>query len=81
MNGQQILQPHQQRVIDELTELDERIGKLFGFTNSSIYNSLEESDRALLGIQLSVMQTYAQILHKRIQRFPPQRNDSGLAES
>ncbi|MBI6548616.1 crAss001_48 related protein [Xenorhabdus lircayensis] len=68
MNKQQI-QPHQQRVMDEATELDERIAKLSGFIGDSIYRKLEEIDRFLLDTQLSAMKMYSEILHKRIRRF------------
>ncbi|MDE9437380.1 hypothetical protein KKI95_15950 [Xenorhabdus bovienii] len=63
------MQPHQQRVIDELTELDEKIEKLSDFIGGAIYNELEETDRVLLAMQLSVMKAYSEILHKRINRF------------
>jgi hypothetical protein len=69
MNDQQTPQPHQQRVIDELVELDKKIKKLFSFAGSDIYNSLEEADRTLLDIQLSIMDTYSQVLRKRVSRF------------
>ncbi|MDE1483413.1 hypothetical protein KKJ17_07670 [Xenorhabdus bovienii] len=61
--------PHQQRVIDELAELDEKIEKLSDFIGGAIYNELEETDRVLLAMQLSVMKAYSEILHKRINRF------------
>ncbi|WFQ80496.1 hypothetical protein PXH59_04995 [Xenorhabdus sp. SF857] len=74
MNDQQTLQPHQQRVIDELAELNKRIEKLSGFIGGDIYNALEETDRYLLRVQQSAMYNYAEILHMRVKRFssPPQ---------
>ncbi|WP_340608319.1 crAss001_48 related protein [Xenorhabdus bharatensis] len=69
MNNQQTLQPHQQRVIDELAELDGRIAKLSDFIGGAIYKSLEETGQTLLGMQLSAMKAYSEILHKRIKRF------------
>ncbi|CDH04925.1 hypothetical protein KKJ25_12250 [Xenorhabdus bovienii] len=63
------MQPHQQRVIDELTELNEKIEKLSDFIGGAIYNGLDETDRVLLAMQLSVMKAYSEILHKRINRF------------
>ncbi|MDC9603518.1 crAss001_48 related protein [Xenorhabdus griffiniae] len=72
--NQQTLQPHQQRVIDELAELNERIEKLSVFIGSNTYNALEESDCYLLKMQRSAMYNYAEILHMRVKRFssPPQ---------
>ncbi|WP_340618706.1 crAss001_48 related protein [Xenorhabdus entomophaga] len=72
MNAQQpTLQPHQQRVIDELAELNERIEKLSVFIGGDIYNALEETDRYLLRVQRSAMYNYAEILHMRVKRFSP----------
>ncbi|MGJ0638047.1 crAss001_48 related protein [Xenorhabdus bovienii] len=63
------MQPHQQRVIDELTELDEKIEKLSDFIGDAIYKGLNETDRFLLAMQLSAMKAYSEILHKRVKRF------------
>ncbi|MDE9484355.1 crAss001_48 related protein [Xenorhabdus bovienii] len=69
------IQPHQQRVMDEATELDQKIEKLSNFIGDSTYRKLEEADQFLLDAQLSVMKMYSEILHQRIRRFqsPPQR--------
>ncbi|MEQ1977590.1 hypothetical protein [Xenorhabdus sp. SGI240] len=64
-------QPHQQRVIDELAELNERIEKLSVFIGGDTYNTLEETDRYLLRVQRSAMYNYAEILHMRVKRFSP----------
>ncbi|BET97650.1 crAss001_48 related protein [Xenorhabdus taiwanensis] len=71
--NKQALQPHQQRVIDELAELDERIAKLSDFIGGAIYYQLEEADRVLLATQFPVMKL-CDILHKRFVRLhlPPQ---------
>ncbi|MBD2796076.1 hypothetical protein ID856_05915 [Xenorhabdus sp. 18] len=63
------IQPHQQRVMDEATELDEKIAKLSNFIGDSVYNKLVEIDQFLLDTQLSAMKMYSEILHKRIRRF------------
>ncbi len=64
------MQPHQQRVIDEKDELQERIIKLDAFLrNSGAYPNLSEMDKHLLSIQLSTMQAYHAILLARISLF------------
>lgn len=63
------LQPHQQRVVDEKTELDEKRDKLSIFFDSDIYNGLDEENKSLLRIQHGVMTQYSDILSKRIGLF------------
>lgn len=64
------MQPHEQRVIDEKKELDEKRTKLTEFINGSeIYKSLGDEDKRLLNQQLRYMDGYAQILELRIERF------------
>lgn len=62
-------QPHQQRVVDEKNELDEKIGKLQAFFDNEIYKNLPNEDRALLIEQVNHMRIYSDILFRRIQRF------------
>lgn len=60
----------QQRVVDEKTELDEKIGKLSVFVRSDAYHSLENGmDKDLLDDQLNAMEVYSNILAERIERF------------
>jgi hypothetical protein len=62
--------PHQQRVVDEKRDLDEKRTKLLEFIqNSPIFKNLGESDRMLLTEQLEVMTHYSVILGSRIDRF------------
>lgn len=63
------MQPHQQRVVDELTELEIKSSKLAPFIGTPIYNglSIEEQDR--LKKQLTIMAQYADILRERIAAF------------
>lgn len=63
-------QAHQQRVVDEKTELDLKRQKLEDFLlKSPIYNDLELQDKLLLVEQGRVMMLYSEILDKRIARF------------
>lgn len=62
--------PHQQRVIDELDQLDDKIKKLNVFiTENPVFNALPEQDKLALKFQRETMQTYANILLYRISRF------------
>lgn len=65
------MQPHQQRVVEEKTELDEKIMKLGAFVlqRSSVFDKLEIAERIRLMRQLSIMQLYSQVLEERISAF------------
>ena len=63
------LLPHQQRVVDEKRELDEKISKLGPFLNSSIFKSLDGDEQERLCDQYEVMQVYSNILRDRIAAF------------
>ena len=60
---------HEQRVIDERSELVERLGKLKVFLGTDTCLGLPFDDRCLLVQQAMVMGQYAQILSARIERF------------
>ena len=62
--------PHEQRVITERDELQEKLEKLKSFIlDSPIYRSLPIEDSNLLSRQLNVMNEYLSILNERIGRF------------
>lgn len=64
------LQPHQQRVVDEKTELDEKLTKLGAFIESSpIFAGLPDDERERLVRQKSCMGEYSEILGERIAAF------------
>jgi len=65
------LQPHQQRVVDEKKELDDKRGKLIVFFNTPIFADLEQSEKDRLRLQHSVMKLYSEILGQRIAAFVP----------
>lgn len=67
MNTQ--FQPHQQRVIDEKGELDQRREKLESFYSTSIFHGLPESEQSRLLRQGVAMRTYSEILGERIAAF------------
>lgn len=67
------MQPHEQRVVIEKQELDEKLRKLKAFCFSpgrAAFNDLSPEDRNLLEDQYTVMERYSNILGKRIARFP-----------
>jgi hypothetical protein len=61
--------PHQQRVIDERTELIDKITKLHNFFKTEIFGNLDDEDQDLLDQQVQKMMNYADILFKRINKF------------
>ena len=67
-----MLQPHEERVITEKRELDEKLAKLKAFCfdpGSPIFRALTPADRDLLEDQYTAMEQYSTILGKRIDRF------------
>jgi len=63
------LPAHQQRVIDERAELEDRHGKLSIFLDAPLFQTLPEEDRALLSEQFIHMTDYLNVLTRRIDRF------------
>jgi len=65
------LPPHQQRVIEEKNELDERIAKLAAFVQPTniVFNGLPVAEAGRLIHQLAVMNEYSDVLGKRIEAF------------
>ena len=63
-------QPHQQRVVDEKAELEDKVTKLGAFIlDNPIYGNLEEEDKDLMNEQLKCMEGYLSVLEKRIAKF------------
>lgn len=64
------LQPHQQRVIDEKSELDKKAMALSQFIgNSDIFQTLDAAEQERLREQNDVMWQYSTILGERIAAF------------
>ena len=80
MNDQQIEQeiqakgllPHQQRVVEEKYELDEKLGKLLSYFQSEIFSSLPDAERSRLRNQARFMDGYSAVLKERIVAFGEQ---------
>lgn len=65
------MQPHQQRVVDELVELQEKIIKLDNFISSENFEKIvvDKEERHRLIAQLGYMRQYASVLIERIDNF------------
>ena len=64
------LQPHQQRVVDELDQLNDKRLKLVAFIDESpIFKKLDRLEQGRLLSQSAIMTTYADILQQRIAAF------------
>ncbi len=64
------MQPHQQRVVDEKSELDTKIEALQKFiAGSPIFTGLPEEEKERLVRQESCMSEYSSILAERIAAF------------
>lgn len=66
------MQPHQERVATEKTELDSRRTKLCAFIGTNeAYRALDEMEQSRLNRQLEAMTLYSNILGERIAAFAP----------
>lgn len=63
------LEPHQQRVVDEKADLDEKLRKLMAFFNSNIFAGLSENEQSLMKAQAMAMSMYSFALAERIAAF------------
>jgi hypothetical protein len=62
--------PHQQRVVDEKNELQDKHSKLGAFIlDNPIFNTLDSEEQEDLRSQNDVMGEYLDILERRISRF------------
>lgn len=63
------LLPHQQRVVTEKFELDEKLTKLRTFMSLPAFDALAEEERERLVEQEAIMAAYADVLGRRIAFF------------
>ncbi len=66
------MKPHEERVVVEKRELDEKIAKLKAFCfdpGNVVFRVLPFEDQRLLEAQFAVMRKYSDILGKRVDRF------------
>lgn len=64
------LAPHQQSVVGDKVQLDDKIAKLHGFTATDAFARLPDDEREMLDRQIDAMVAYSLILARRIQAFP-----------
>ncbi|WP_333676797.1 hypothetical protein [Dyella sp.] len=65
------LEPWQQRVVAELVELKDKIGKLSMFMQCDTFKHRDEHTKLLLEQQYMCMSSYADVLQERISLFTP----------
>jgi hypothetical protein len=65
----EVMQPHQERVVAEKKELDEKREKLGAFIEGKIFQTLPPEERNRLEQQAIAMTTYSTILGERIAAF------------
>lgn len=64
------MQPHQQRVVDEKSALDEKITALSAFIEKSpVFKGLPPTEKSRLDRQLRFMGPYSEVLDERIANF------------
>jgi len=64
------MEPYQQRVVDEATELEDKQAKLAAFIESTpFFAGLDVTQQGLLKAQLKAMDSYLEILRLRIALF------------
>ena len=64
------MQPHEQRVLDEKTELDDKLTKLRQFISSPTFTGLPSEEQVRLIRQAQYMTEYSNVLAERIGAFP-----------
>lgn len=64
-----MLEPHEERVLDELADLREKHKKLSAFLGTTGFAKLDTTAQVLLRMQSAVMVHYADILEQRINHF------------
>lgn len=63
------MKPHQERVVTEKTELDDKRSKLTAFIGGETYRTLDQVEQSRLNRQLEAMTLYSNILGERIAAF------------
>lgn len=63
------MQPHQQRVVTEQVELQEKLNKLYAFTVGDMFKPVPEAEQKLLNRQMQHMIEYNGVLLERIELF------------
>lgn len=64
------MQPHQERVVEEKRELDEKLARLAEFGKGELFAGLPAEEQGRLNRQHSIMEDYSKVLGERIAAFP-----------
>ena len=67
--GHETLLPHQQRVVDEKAELDQKLDALHAFQDGPLFPRLTSAEQARMNLQAHYMARYSEILGERIAAF------------
>lgn len=67
--GDRDIPAHQQRVIDEKADLDEKLAKLAAFFGTPTFARLDQAEQRRLYTQKDAMQDYSDVLAERIGAF------------
>ena len=65
------MKAHQERVVTEKNELDDKRQQLTAFIGGELYRTLDAVEQSRLNRQLEAMTLYANILGERIGAFAP----------
>jgi len=57
------------RLVEEQKQLEEKLDKLDGFIASEKFNEIDDTQKALLKVQATSMNTYNQCLKERLERL------------
>ena len=63
------MQPHQERVVMEKKELDDKLSKLRMFFTSSVFGTIDSDEQNRLRRQENAMHDYSEVLGERIAAF------------
>lgn len=63
------MQAHQERVVAERADLDDKMDKLSKFLDTNTYYNLPEGEKGRLVEQLGIMNQYRDVLDRRIAAF------------
>jgi Ni,Fe-hydrogenase III component G len=63
------MQPHQERVVVEQSELQDKISKLATFQEGTLFKTLAEDEKERLRRQYRYMLLYSDVLIERIKAF------------
>jgi hypothetical protein len=62
---------HEERVVQEKQELDDKIEKLSSFLLGQVFENLPDAEQERLDRQIVIMKDYSAVLGERIASFPP----------